>query len=324
MNIEKHTYLIMTLDPVHIGTGGYRLGRVDNAIAREPGTNLPKIPGTSLHGAIRSAAAIRAGKIKAAGQKPEGRPHECVIVYTFGAGEAGGFNAGVVSICDARLLLFPIAALCGPVWITTKSLLDEHGFQGTVSPSSNEKVVAANELPTIGETGFNVGWLMLERETTTSINAPTQSNCDWGSQPQIQEVLKRTVIVHEDLFAHLVNSGLEVRTSVAINPETGAAEEGALFTYEAIPRATFLTFDVVSDDYQHKVNGGSPFTFSDVVVQDLETARRLGLPGAEPKPIYVVNAGLELAEYLGIGGMGTRGFGRIRKVGSPVSVSPTT
>jgi CRISPR-associated protein Cmr4 len=26
----------------------------------------------------------------------------------------------------------------------------------------------------------------------------------------------------------------------------------------------------------------------------------------------VVRAGLELAEYLGIGGMGTRGFGRIR------------
>ena len=41
-------FIIMTLEPAHIGTGGYRLGRVDNSIAREPGTNLPKIPGTSL------------------------------------------------------------------------------------------------------------------------------------------------------------------------------------------------------------------------------------------------------------------------------------
>jgi CRISPR-associated protein Cmr4 len=41
-------FAFMTLDPVHIGTGGYRLGRVDNTIVREPGTNLPKIPGTSL------------------------------------------------------------------------------------------------------------------------------------------------------------------------------------------------------------------------------------------------------------------------------------
>ncbi len=51
--------LFMTLDPVHIGAGGYRLGRVDMTIAREPGTNLPKIPGTSLAGAARSYAAMR-------------------------------------------------------------------------------------------------------------------------------------------------------------------------------------------------------------------------------------------------------------------------
>ena len=37
-----------TLEPVHVGAGGYRLGRVDKTICREPGTNLPKIPGTSL------------------------------------------------------------------------------------------------------------------------------------------------------------------------------------------------------------------------------------------------------------------------------------
>ncbi|RME07324.1 MAG: type III-B CRISPR module RAMP protein Cmr4, partial [Bacteroidetes bacterium] len=54
---SKHRYLLVTLDPVHIGTGGYRLGRVDNSIVREPGTRIPKIPGTSLHGAIRSYAA---------------------------------------------------------------------------------------------------------------------------------------------------------------------------------------------------------------------------------------------------------------------------
>ncbi|PIV85091.1 MAG: type III-B CRISPR module RAMP protein Cmr4, partial [Nitrospirae bacterium CG17_big_fil_post_rev_8_21_14_2_50_50_9] len=31
----KKTYYAMTLDPVHVGTGGYRLGRVDNTITRE-------------------------------------------------------------------------------------------------------------------------------------------------------------------------------------------------------------------------------------------------------------------------------------------------
>ena len=33
---EKRTYLLLTADPLHVGAGGYRLGRVDNAIVREP------------------------------------------------------------------------------------------------------------------------------------------------------------------------------------------------------------------------------------------------------------------------------------------------
>ena len=35
-------YFAYTIDPLHIGSGGYRLGRVDNTIVRDPGTNLPK------------------------------------------------------------------------------------------------------------------------------------------------------------------------------------------------------------------------------------------------------------------------------------------
>jgi len=111
MDHNTYRYLIMTTDPVHIGTGGMRLGRVDNTIVREPGTNLPKIPGTALHGAIRAYAARRYGKPQCAGQgSKEGRKHcghpTCPICYTFGSiqGEAGSFS-GVVSITDARILL---------------------------------------------------------------------------------------------------------------------------------------------------------------------------------------------------------------------------
>ena len=77
-NFQTHRYLLQTIDPVHIGTGGMRLGRVDNSIVREPGTRLPKIPGTSLSGAIRHYAAYRYGKKRCAGQgqEQEGQP-EC-------------------------------------------------------------------------------------------------------------------------------------------------------------------------------------------------------------------------------------------------------
>src|SRR5438876_2561634 len=82
----QQSFLFMTIDPVHIGAGGYRLGRVDMTIAREPGTNLPKIPGTSLAGATRSYAAMRYGKPEAAGRHNNFRGDRttCPIIYTFG------------------------------------------------------------------------------------------------------------------------------------------------------------------------------------------------------------------------------------------------
>jgi CRISPR-associated protein Cmr4 len=134
---------------------------------------------------------------------------------------------------------------------------------------------------------LNLGWLMLEKDS------------DWSATDDLQvpqEIKSRIVLVSDKLFSQIVNSNLEVRTSVSIDPRTGAAAEGALFTYEALPRATWLWLDVVEDDYR---NG---FPASDPKAQQFQHKR----------PLDVVRAGLELAEYLGIGGMGTRGFGRVK------------
>lgn len=309
MRLEKYQYLIMSLDPVHIGTGGYRLGRVDNAIVRESGTNIPKIPGTSLHGSIRSASAMRYGKPESAGQRPKGDPKSDPIVYTFGAGEDGGFSSGVVNISDAQILLFPIASQNGPVWITTSEILKEAEFSIAKAPSAVENVLITSGLSGINNR-FPLGWLMLEIESNTNITPPNDSK--WTSENAIAEALKRTVVVHGDIFSELVNSALEVRTSVAINPETGAAKHGALFTYEAIPRATFLTLDVVIDDYRTE-NKLWPVT---------NTAKGENLGEEWKGPYDVLKAGCQLLEYLGIGGMGTRGFGRIKIIGKPRAKFP--
>lgn len=301
MNWQRRRYLLMTLDPTHIGTGGYRLGRVDNAIVREPGTNLPKIPGTSLSGAVRSAAALRINKTQCAGQGGHcAKFSECPICYTFGSARDGGTSgAGAVSLSDARVVLFPVASWDGPVWLSTKEILEEFGFTGlpATAPPSNQ-VVLSNGLQAVNN-GFGLGWLMLEAlANKVNLGAPES----WKKSDELKHALARTVIVHESIFAHLVNSNLEVRTSVAIEPDTGAAKDGALFTYEAIPRATFLSFDVTVDDYRRSFPTQNPGNWQSV--KD------------------VVEAGLELAEYLGIGGMGTRGFGRIRQLAAPIETTP--
>jgi CRISPR-associated protein Cmr4 len=131
----------------------------------------------------------------------------------------------------------------------------------------------------------------------------TISNSQLAADPSFSAIKERIVIVTARMFEQVVNSNLEVRTSVSIDPETGAAEDKALFTYEAIPRGTWLWCDVIEDDYRpdfpitsQKHNGGGP----------------LGVTWS--RPLDVVSSGLRLMEYMGVGGMGTRGFGRLRVV----------
>jgi CRISPR-associated protein Cmr4 len=296
---KRQRYLFMTLDPVHIGTGGYRLGRVDNSIVREPGTKIPKIPGTSLHGAARSYAAQLYETPEAAGQnhdKVTGNIADNPVCYTFGYIKNSDMYSGVVNIFDAHVLLFPVHSMVGPVWVSTIERLKDAGF--TDLPDDWDEISTAVLTWDKPDKRLNLGWLMVNvADRTAEVKAPQ----NWQNDDR-WKAIKKIVLVKDGLFSQIVNSNLEVRTSVAINPETGAAEEGALFTYEAIPRATFLTAEVVLDDYRHAF----PNTTKT-------------LPGGDSwnHSLDVVKTGFRMIEWLGVGGMGTRGFGRMAIVGNP-------
>lgn len=316
---QRQLYLFMTTDPVHIGTGGYRLGRVDNSIVREPGTRVPKIPGTSLHGAARSYAAQLYETPEAAGQSQDkvSNPDQNPVCYTFGytkkdkSGDEEKTTAysGVVNIFDAQVLLFPVHSMVGPVWVTTKQRLKEACFkvQKDGQETTGEPAEGAVWVTLERTDPLNLGWLMVNITGKVDITAPK----NWQDAERWKAVASRIVLVGEALFSHVVNSNLEVRTSVSIDPTTGAAEEGALFTYEAIPRSTFLTAEVVLDDYRDGANN-RPFP-KDKTVKD-----KLLLGGTWKSPLDVVRAGLKMIECLGVGGMGTRGFGRMAIVGEPL------
>jgi CRISPR-associated protein Cmr4 len=299
-------FVFMTLDPVHIGTGGYRLGRVDNTIVREPGTNLPKIPGTSLMGAARSYSSMHYGKTEAAGQHKKlkkDRKINCPIIYTFGtATEAGGGQAGKISIGDAQILLFPVYSMAGPVWVSTIEMLQCAGFKLNELVVNDENTITSLSW---AKESINLGWLMLEVNKGLIVDPPTEikAKMEWNS------IADRIFLVSRKLFSHIVNNNLEVRTSVAINPEKGTAEDKALFTYEALPRATFLWCDVIEDDYLNH------FPITDKQFKNNEENAGDPLDKTWERPMDVVQTGLKLAEYLGVGGMSTRGFGRIKLIG---------
>lgn len=341
-------FLLQSLDPVHVGVGGYRLGRVDLPIAREPGTNLPKLPGTGISGAARHYAALRYGKPVCAGQgRDEGlegdkaRGHcgkpGCPICYTFGSlsvrdGEEKGAAAGTVRIFDARLLLFPVHTMAGPVWVTSPETLRDFGLNVNLNPGKDQ-VYVAGELRQLKV--LNLGWLMLEvagqnnQGDSFNLSLPPESAQVEGQAKNLvdrlpETVKNRTVLVADEYFDQVVNSNLEVRTSVSIDPETGAVKQGALFTYEAIPRATFFWLDVVENDYRKSGSASpekkrGPFPVERQACPDEKGTgwkENAGAPLGTTwnSPVDVVASGIAWFEYLGVGGMGTRGFGRIKKL----------
>jgi CRISPR-associated protein Cmr4 len=301
---QQFTVIGMAIDPIHVGTGGVRLGRVDLSIVRDPVTRVPKIPGSSLAGVCRAYAAMDQGKYPdCAGQGQPGKAGkgghcgraDCPIctVFGFARGAGGGF-AGLAAFGDAHVLLFPVATREGPVWVTCPDALRR------ISQEIKGELDDAVYQDGRGTQPLNLGWLLLERKSALP---------DGNAWPTLNKnipdyIIQKVVIVSDKLFPHIVNSNLEVRTSVSINPETGAAEEGALFSYEALPRATVLVWDVVCKNPKHFKVGEDPIS-AGIDNQTLD----------DPSKVFkVVEKAHPYIEHLGVGGMGTRGMGRLRVI----------
>ena len=154
-------YLALCLDPVHIGTGGYRLGRVDMSILREPATGIPKIPGTSLAGVVRPYA-------KLAKADDDDLPD---INEVFGTAEGDQGRQGMLRFYDADVVLFPVSSHLGTVWISTTERL--MGWLSDAS-SKEEKLIVPNGLQDEnkvfalkgldGSKPIHLGWLLLRTE----------------------------------------------------------------------------------------------------------------------------------------------------------------
>lgn len=279
-NFEILKVYSRALDPIHIGAGGYRLGRVDNTIVRDPATNIPKIPGTSISGVIRAYESI------ALQNKCNDKGIEEILSDWFGDEN----RKGRLRFYDGQILFFPVSSTEGTIWITTSELLEDYMNKNESSNTNSEKCEKIS-VPSNSDDGLyavkgvdncgkiNLGWLLFEL-----MQSPEDgSTKEYILPSEISKYLKRIIVVPDELFSEIINDNLEVRTSVRIDSSTGAAVDGGLFTYEAIPRGTIIGFEIGSD------NRGSNAALACKVLNDVS--------------IYF--------KLLGIGGMETRGFGRL-------------
>jgi len=212
----------------------------------------------------------------------------CLVCKGFGFSKKDISWQGMIFFSDLNILFFPVFTLYGTRWITTTRKLEDAGLKpNDLNNPVDNKVLTKNG----NEGHINLGWLYLEvgRSHSVSLNGKFKFE-------NFQLNDEDLVIVTESLFSQIVNSNLEVRTSVSIDPITGAAKEGALFTSEAIPRGTILYGNV-------RIFDKSIFNGVDSKIQPLPDLKTLEYALKESKHFF---------ETLGIGGMTTRGFGRLK------------
>jgi len=365
-NVKELNIFALAMDPIYIGTGGYAIGRVDNTIVRDPITNVPKIPGSSLAGTWRYYVVLetlkdikdkqpswekikespgetigkkiketpwkepvenikewklfsgnKVMKITCAGQDnlpqvsyeeaPEekngktGHCGHCIVCKGFGFTKKDISWQGQIFFSDLSIVLFPVFTMKGTKWITTERIINELDkiIKNESKETEDNNTVCRVYLEDDNEEKghINLGWLYLpykkgEREESKKVRKLLSRLGFDNLQLNTEDI----VIVPEKLFSHIVNSNLEVRTSVSIDPITGAAKEGALFTSEAIPRGTIFH--------------GKIRIFDKSVYQEIEN-RLQPLPN-DKLLTDALNDSKHYYETLGIGGMTTRGFGRLK------------
>ncbi len=300
---ESRNYWAIALEPVHVGTGGERMGRVDLTVLRDPVLEVPKIPGTSISGALKFFADLnlRDKGIKMPADKPcastagdknctarNACPICCAFGYTDDATES---RQGILKFTDAALFAFPVPTMKGPVWVTTKPILhDVLGVGNGIDIDMEQIKIPMGSVVSPVENKLNLGWLYLDTAPDSSLTIGTQKGLPEG-------VGSRLLVLPTWLFSHVVNDNMEVRTSVSIDPKTGAASDKALFTYEAVPRGAIFAMSIVADDFGNQWPGVN-WNGKDSI-KPIDMLSTCAFPGIRT---------------VGFGGMTTRGFGRMNFV----------
>jgi CRISPR-associated protein Cmr4 len=239
---------------LHAGTG--ERGRVaDLPIARD-GSGRPILPASTLRGSVLAAA-------------KKFRPRD-EIAWAFGSPPGSETqNEGVLVFHLAGLLLFPVRTYKGVfAWITSPEWLSDcrtaaegYGLQLSLpsvpQPAEHEALVAPQSPGLTGQ-----GTLVIEDFSFPVREADEVSALgSWlagRGVPQdplygfFRERLGRAIaVLPDEACRFLLQHRIPVTRRVAIDPQTGTAREGAMWSEEFLPSETLLYTFVGTEDRGH-------------------------------------------------------------------------
>jgi CRISPR-associated protein Cmr4 len=252
-------FLLHALTPLHVG-GDEGVGGIDLPTMREAHTGYPLLPGSSLKGVLREAAEIRHGVDSQDVRGAFGPPQA----------ESGDFRGGLV-FTDAHLLALPVRSLYGTfAWVSTAPALARFGRDlavaglGAALPALPEvrKRDAALVPAGAGSTFHSalvvdsakatvfLDELAFQVQASPEVAALAGRLAGWlwpeAKDSQARDFfLQRFLVVHEDVFSFYSRLGLEVRSRVKIDRDTGTAADSGPWTEEHMPAETILAGLVV-------------------------------------------------------------------------------
>jgi CRISPR-associated protein Cmr4 len=263
--------------------------------------------------AEQEGAAGEAGKTKG----PRHRAHycgitTCPICQTFGSpsiklknkegeNESISGHEGRVYFRDARLAFFPAATDKGTLWFSTPGRaaawlnLEEEEYPELLVSSTSSLALWIDQHNPVSS--LRVGWIHMSGIKSTTKEPQIQLVLDalrnatdraFPSNDYWRHIIKHTVLLDDTSFYRLVETCLERRTCNRVDQDTGTVADGALFSYEALPRASLL---------YTRIHANNSFTEK--------------IDGNYASPLAVCELAREGFARMGIGGMQTRGLGSL-------------
>ena len=213
-----------TEQPLHCGAES-GTGYIDQPVQREKHTGFPLIPGSTIKGILRDEM-VGLGKD--------------AIHRFFGSEDAK--SPGHVSFGDGFIVAFPVRSSGVPFrWVTCPLVLDRLDR------------ALGNQHVDVAVTGHNAwaaqaGTILLEEIQVSATTPPTFSGVAQSIAALLRQddefaytraiMLERLVVISDDDFTFLVETGTEVVRRIKIDEESGttSGEHGNMFNQELVPR----------------------------------------------------------------------------------------
>lgn len=240
------------LTPLHVGSG-QAVGATDLPIIREKATGWPVVPGSSIKGSIKDHHKSR---LLNGGARTEelGKKLDRDLAFLYGSPDANESAAGMISLSDARCLLFPVRSFKGAfVYATCPFALRR------VAEFARACNIGLPEIPTIADDNHAIvgstsllynDHLLLE---DLDLKASAQDLSVFA--PLLgEDKIDHLAILSDTVFSYFCETATEVITHVSLNFETKTAREKFLRSEERVPCEAVFAGLAVLDTSMHEAH----------------------------------------------------------------------